>query len=262
MEDTSNTPTPQTNIQSFENPSIPTPKPNLFKYFFFISLFLLLAVTISFLIILNNQKNTKAPVNSADISQITPTIKPTESVNQITPIISLNQESYQAKSVDDSQNKIIKLILKDNQNNETLVDSAEYWQTPGGETVKPGFTNLEISSTNKYLLYFLSNGYEGGTSFLYNIKAHEKIRLNNYSETHGYDKNEQYFYSCSSAGLEDGGAVIYSLPTMKLAYQAPGICYKCQLNSSNNIEIIEHESCVPTNPKKIEFSTETGKIKQ
>lgn len=262
MENTNSTPTPQTNIQSFENPSIPTPKPNLFKYFFFISLFVLLAVIISFLIILNNKKNNQISTKSNDISQTTPTIKPTESVDQTTPVASLNQGSYQAKSVDDSQNKIIKLILKDNLNNETLVDSAEYWQTPGGETVKPGFTNLEISSTNKYLLYFLSNGYEGGTSFLYNIKAHQKIRLNNYSETHGYDKNEQYFYSCSSAGLDDGGAVIYSLPSMKLAYQAPGICYKCQLNSNNNIEIIEHESCVSINPKKIEFFTETGKIKQ
>lgn len=261
MEDTNNTSTTQTNIQPVETPSTPTPKTNIFKYFFFISLFVLLVVIVSFLIVLNNQKNTKVSFKTDNTSQTIPTIKPTEIVNQVIPTTTITQGSYKVESVDDSQNKIIKLILKDSQNTETLIDSAEYWQTPGGETVKPGFTNLEISSANKYLLYFLSNGYEGGTSFLYNIKAHEKIRLNNYSETHGYDQKEQYFYSCSSAGLDDGGAVIYSLPSMKLAYQAPGICYKCQLNSNNNIEIIEHESCVSTNPKKIEFLTETGKVK-
>lgn len=245
------------------NTSLP-PKLNIFKYLAFISISVLLIVLAYFYVVLKNI-NTKLLLiqSNNNISQTVPTAVPTKTIGQIdsteTPKTNV---SYQVESIDDSQNQNVKLILKSNTGNQVIIDEAKYWQLPGGQIVKPMFTNIEISSTNNYISYFISSGYEGGSSFLYNIKNKEKVNLKMSSETYGYDKNEQYFFSCSGPGIDEGGAKIYKLSTMSLIYKAPGTCYKCQLNSNNNIEIIEHESCVPNQPKKIEFLTKTGTIKQ
>lgn len=260
MEDINNnivTPDPPVIQPVKTSPIPPTTSSNIFKYLFFISIFIFITgIAITILIFKNY---TKEPVIKETNNN---TVQTTEDTKTIPTIEKKENILYQVKSVDDSENKKVSLFLTSNKGNEILVDETKIWELPtNNQKIIPRFTNTEVSPSNNYLFYYLSSGYEGGSSFLYNIKSKEKINLEMSSETYGYDKNEKYFYTCSGPGMDQGGASIYKLPTMELIYKASGTCYRCQLNSNNNIEIIEHESCVPINPKKIEFLTETEMIK-
>jgi len=216
--------------------SISKPK-NIFKLFFFISIFILLIVIISFCFIFFNKKIYQSSNNNT--SQIVSTITPTEVIDQIKPTNSPEIETLQKVSfIKDDKNAVSKLITTDENNKETLISEVEYFNMDG-TIIKPEY-RFVFSSDNNFLYYTLS-GYEGGFSGLYNIQNKINKTIPFLSSSANFNDSNNYFYSCDEGGISGGGAVIYKLPELSPIYEKEGSFY-CEYNRINNSLKISEDS--------------------
>jgi len=269
MENTNNL---NTNIpQSTESPiiiSTPTKKPNIFKYLFIIIIFVLLIVIISFYFIL---KNKTSKINS--IQSNNNTIQPTPDNNTVKQIIETpvnTQEktiSYQAKSIEDDTNSVSKLVLVDQNNKEKVIIEDKYLDDENGTVnktlTKVSYSNFIFSSDNKYLFYNTNYGYEYGTSFLYDIKNNQIVKIGFLATNAGFTSNLKYFYSCAQSGMSAGGILIKQLPSLDNEFVRLGgeDSYNCNYNNNNKITFSGLKENDPaTVVSQYEFSEDSGSI--
>lgn len=251
--------TPETPIQSFEIPTIPPPTPrlNVFKYLFIVSIFVLSIVIISFYFILNKNKNT---------SHIILTTVPTETITQITPTITptntpKNNISYKAFSVQDDQNSISKLVLIDQNLKEIIIQQDPYLDGNFGLPLKPSYKDFVFSSDYKFLSYFYNSGWDFSTSVLYDIKNNKKIDLSFPADTLGFTPDSKYFYACAQSGMISGGAVIKQLPQLKNVFSAfKDKNYFCKYDQNNKEIILFEYDNFDKETAQYKFSESLGSI--
>lgn len=261
----------QTNITNDINqpvetlPIIPiTPKPNnIYKYLFFVTLILLLGSVVYFYTNTNN--NNPQTVDNI-ISQITPSVMPTEEIiNEVTPtIIVKTKVSYKAISIQDDKNSISKLVLIDQDNNETVIDESKYWQM-ADQTLKPSHGDFVFSLDNNFFYYNRYSGYEEASSFLYDLTKKKVLQLNFFSETKGFTSDSKYFYACSEAGMNGGGAIVRDLISSNNIY-APNDegddSYNCQYDKSIGevtfFQLYHSTEDASKIPSQYKFSQRTG----
>lgn len=235
MEETNNT--VSSNIPNQFNQ---IPKPNIYKYLFFISLVILFGVIFYFYVANNNR--TSQLLNN-NISEIIPTSIPTnfptvtpsnEVTKTTTPTTNtIIKPQYKATSIQDDKNSITKLVLIDQDNNETVIDESKYWKM-AENIMKPSYSDFMFSPDNNFLYYYRNSGWEGGSSYLYNILNKKVIELGIYADTKGFSPDSKYFYACAEGGMMSGGAIIKEVDTLNNIFIAndEGDSYKCQYNKS------------------------------
>lgn len=241
-----------------------TPKPNnIYKYLFFVTLILLLGVFVYFYTNTNN--NNPRPVDNI-ISKITPSVIPTEKIiNEVTPTnIVKTKVTYKAVSVQDDKNSISKLVLIDQDNNETVIDESKYWQM-AGQTLKPSYGDFIFSLDNNFLYYNSYSGYEEASSFLYDLTKKKVLKLNFFSETKGFTSDSKYFYACSEAGMNGGGAIVRDLISSKNIYNPDDEgddSYNCQYDKSIGevtfSQLYHSSEDTGKTPSQYKFSQRTG----
>jgi hypothetical protein len=245
------------NSQSTEQLIPPThPKQNnFFKWLSFILIFVLLVVIVmGFLIFKNYTKETVIKETNNQVQTIEdPKTVPTEA------IIKNIQNTYEATSIQDDTDSISKLFLKDDQGNETIIDKQSYWKL--GETdivIKPSYSNFVFSPNNNFLSY-MKGGYEGGQSFLYDIKNKQKIdRLGFYAYLDiGFTPDSKYFYGCSEHGIMNGGAIIIDLIRSTPIYKKEG-SFNCTYDLNNNSLSLMEEFLISGEKKTTLFSFTKG----
>jgi len=154
MENINNILTPETPIQSNK-------KPNIFKYLFFACFFLLLAVIICFLFILNNKisKLTSVQQDSSNISQITPTVTVTPTITVSETMLSTTSpdgsvECYQNGkyfvALKNSQSENSRLLVKSKINGNSYNDCSYNYEKSDFETV--GWISQILDLNNDFLL--------------------------------------------------------------------------------------------------------------
>jgi len=254
-------------------PVIETPPKgnNLFKVLFVISILVVIGLLIVIYSLLQNSKKSDITETNNEVEKtVTPTTEPTiiETVvsQQATPTTE-KSKTYKATSVQDDKNSVTKLILKDDQGNETIIDKQSYWKLGETDTIiKPSFSNFVFSPNNNFLSYIKNSGYEGGQSFLYDIKNKQKIdHLGFYTYTDaGFTADSKYFYVCSEHGMDNGGAIIIDLIKSTPVYNKEG-SFNCKYNTNDNslslteeISSLTKESLISREKKTTLFSFTKG----
>ncbi|MDD2225143.1 MAG: hypothetical protein PHP97_03190 [Candidatus Shapirobacteria bacterium] len=267
MENTNNL---DTNIpQPTESPIIfPTPKKiNIFKYLFFISVAALLTVIISFYFILKNKNSKVNQIQSNNnIVQQTPDNNTVKSITETPTNTQEKTISYQAKSVEDDTNSVSKLILVDQNNKEKIITEDKYLDDENGTVnktlTKVSYSNFIFSSDNKYLFYDTNYGYEYGTSFLYDIKNNQIVKIGFLATNAGFTSNLKYFYSCAQSGMSAGGILIKQLPSLENEFIRSGgeDSYNCNyINNKITFSGLK-ENDPATVVSQYEFSEDSGSI--
>lgn len=260
---TNNTNQPTETPVTSESTLIPLKPNNIYKYLFFISIFILLTIIVSFYFVLNN-KNSQPSDNN--ISQITPSVIPTEeSTNGVTPTTIVKTKiSYKAISIQDDKNSISKLVLIDQDNNETVIDQSKYEQM-AEHTLKPSYGDFVFSSDNNFLYYNRYSGYEEASSYLYDLTKKKVLKLDFFTETYDFTPDSKYFYACSEAGMNGGGAIVRNLILSNNIFDSNdegGNSYNCQYDK-NIGEVVFSQLYHSTEdagkiPSQYEFSEKTG----
>ncbi len=245
---------------------------NIFKYLFIITFIILLVVTSYLFFILKEKKQKEISIkteNSQTQETPTDTITPSKPKDELTEenatnIISPTKKSlsYQAKSIQDDSTKTTKLILTDQNNNETIIKS-EIYTKMANNTLKPNYDDFVFSPDYSFLFYNYSDGYEGFSSSLFDIKNKKNIILNISVETKGYTMNSKYFYGCAEGGMMPGGAVVINLSDSTVIFDSKeGESFSCSYDQTNKKVFFNKLDLTGTNnvTAKYEFSETTGKV--
>lgn len=173
-------------------------------------------------------------------------------------------KNYKAVSVQDDKNSISKLVLIDQDNNETVIDESKYWQT-ADQTLKPSYGDFIFSLDNNFLYYNSYSGYEEASSFLYDLTKKKVLKLNFFSETKGFTSDSKYFYACSEAGMNGGGAIVRDLILSKNVYNPNDEgddSYNCQYDKSIGdvtfSQLYHSSEDTDKTPSQYKFSQRTG----
>ena len=185
----------------------------------------------------------------------------TQEPNINTPI--KKEISYQAISIQDDQNSISKLILKDSNQKETLIRQDPY--TIGGidgkTLVKPGYYDFTFSPDNNYFLYSFGI-FGGGSNILYNIKNTQSLDLGFGADTVGFTPDSKYIYSCALGGMLPGGGLVKSISNGSNIFASENPC-SCNFEPIKNTitisEFSEPDSSSVIKSQYI-FSTKTGNL--
>lgn len=240
-----------------------TPKPNnIYKYLFFITLILLFGVIGYF--VTTNSKNPQPQISQKkSLNQTTKTIETINENKKEQNTTNVNAP-YRAISVEDDKNSVTKLILIDQDNNETVIDEMKYWQI-NQITMQYIYKDFIFSLDNNFLYYNRYSGYEEASSFLYDITNKKVLQLNFFSETKGFTSDSKYFYACSVAGMNGGGAIIKDLISLNNIFNPDNEgddSYKCQYDKNIGEVIFYENDIYSNNAEKIvsqyKFSEKTG----
>ncbi len=174
------------------------------------------------------------------------------------------KNTYKAVSIQDDKNSVSKLVLIDQDNNETVIDESKYWQM-ADQTLKPSHGDFIFSLDNNFLYYNRYSGYEEASSFLYDLTKKKVLQLNFFSETKGFTSDSKYFYACSEAGMNGGGAIMRDLILSNNIY-APNDegddSYNCQYDKSIGevtfSKLYHSTEDADKTPSQYKFSQRTG----
>lgn len=202
MENINNTITPESPIQSFELPIISQPpKPNIFKYLFIASIFILLVVVVSFIFVLK-----KLNSKTNNISQIITTTIPTEVSEKVTPTATNSKISAYSKL----QNGTMVFILnKDDK--ETIIDSfsKEYFLNVDNNFLH--FKNIKFSNSFRYLAY--EQTYEtGGVLKIYDTQDNIPLISLSSGVNFAITNDDKHLIYCQTGGEGAVEGQIISLP--------------------------------------------------
>lgn len=250
------------------NPPTPTEvKPqvkqnNTFKILFIISNIVVIGLIIAIFFLLQNPKQSIITENNNQKKEST---APT----------SVEEKTYEAISVQDDRNSISKLILEDNQGNDTIIDESKYWAL--GDDInpimaKPSYGDFIFSPDNKFLYFFQNSGWEASSSFLYDIEQKEKIDLGftvyaSSGDQVGFTSDSKYFYACGRGGMMSGGAIVKDLSQQnKDLFYKPEKSFKCEYDKAiGEITFFEFSSSVTESEKIISeysFSQRLGELQK
>jgi len=233
---------------------------NIFKILFFVTLFVLIGTIIVSLFLI--KKNEQQSNNNID--NITTSIEESTQISATPNSITEENKKYEVISLQDDTNSVTKLILKDNQGLETVIDEAKYWEMNDESDLvaKPEFNNFIFSPDNNFLYYFYSSGWEVTESFLYDIENKEKVDLGFpiYSENPpAFTSDSTYFYGCSQGGMANGGAIIFNLKSLSSIYKKEG-SFVCNYNKENNSLLITEEISISDQKNTEYFSFTSGTL--
>lgn len=209
--------------QPIKTPSINPITPNsnnIYKYLFFISLIILFGVIAYFTT--TNNKNSQPLINNINNIVKTTPIEIVEEKNKENEEGQDNintEKSYKTVSIEDDKNSVSKLVLIDQDNNEIVIDEAKYWYM-AEHTLKPSYEDFIFSPNNNFLYYNRYSGYEEASSYIYDLAMKKTLQLDFFAETKGFTLDSKYFYACSEAGMNGGGAIVRDLISSNNIYNS------------------------------------------
>lgn len=271
---------PQINESSVTQKIKPKPlKLNFLQYFFIYATTIFLTIIVIYFVWIcnfafdltsrqkenNNQKINPINIPTQIIQETIPTeIEEEDNQNKDGQGNIDTKNTYKAVSVQDDKNSVSKLVLIDLDNNETVIDESKYWQM-ADQTLKPSHGDFIFSLDNNFLYYNRYSGYEEASSFLFDLTKKKVLQLNFFSETKGFTSDSKYFYACSEAGMNGGGAIMRDLILSNNIY-APNDegddSYNCQYDKSIGevafSKLYHSSEDTGKTPSQYKFSQRTG----